>query len=262
MRALISLIVLIFSFSAYADKDPQRFHIIIDAGHGGSDHGATRGKYRESDIALAVSKELFNIFEKYPEYKVTLTRTKDETLTPPVRTKIARSLKADLFLSIHLNSSLSSYVHGAEFYFKNQLPPEEESLFLANSENQTDTETLIEETVPKSASVLGAILDDLKNSYDLVMSRTLAESLKGKWRSDHGVTNSHIRQGPFQVLQNVQMPSLLVELGFISNPQEAAWLSQAPTHKKLALSIFNGVQELKEKMDKYRETSHISTHAN
>lgn len=224
--------------------------------------GAVRGKYRESDITLLVAKELVKIMEAHPGYRVSITRTRDEKMTPPERTKFARSLKANLFLSIHVNSSLDEKIHGAEFYFKNQLPPEEETLFLANSENQTDTETVMEESPQKPNGSLNAILDDLRSSYDLVMSRTLAEQLKNRWQNDHNIANVHIRQGPFQVLLNVQMPSLLVELGFISNPREASWLNQPQTHKQLAQSIFSGVQELKEKMDKYRESSHIATHAN
>lgn len=261
MIQTIVIFFLLTSTSCWASKT-EPFHIIVDPGHGGSDGGAVRGKYREADIALAVSKELVAILSKHSQFKTTLTRSTDETLTPPMRTKLARSIKADLFLSIHLNSSIDSKVHGTEFYFKNQLPPEEETLFLANIENQSDTDSLVDESPKKANSSLGYILDDLKSSYELVLSKKLAEELKKNWKNDHNTHNIHIRQGPFQVLLNVEMPSLLVELGFISNPKEAAWLSQPQTHKAIAQSLFKGIYELKEKIDKYRQSSHIANHAN
>lgn len=144
-------------------------------------------------------------------------------------------MKGDLFISIHLNSALDLRAQGGEFYFQNQLPPEEESLFLANLENQADTETLTDdeaETKPHTTG-LALLKEDLEKTFQLYMSRELAKTLRSEWKTQHGIAHALVKQGPFHVISSVPMPSLLVELGFISHPKESRWLADPVTHQKL-----------------------------
>lgn len=240
----------------------NKFHVIIDPGHGGIDSGAVRGKLKESDIALAVAHNLAQILKSNSGYDVTLTRNHDETVSLARRSHIAKKEAGDLFISIHLNSTLDLRAHGAEFYFQNQLPSEEESLFLANRENQAESEQDedFENSNPRTG--IQVIKEDLLKTYHLVMSREFAKSLRHLWKTDHGVAHGVIKQGPFHVISSVPMPSLLVELGFISHPKESRWLAQAETHQALAKSLFKGIEAVKEKMDKLSQKSHISAHAN
>lgn len=261
MRIFFFFLSLSFLFSGYASAS-NKFHVIVDPGHGGSDSGATKGKIREAEIALSVGKELHSLLEKSRNYRVTLTRTKDETVPLAHRTKMARDLKADLFLSIHCNSNLDQRAYGPEFYFPNQLPPEEETLFLANKENESEAEAVVELEEKKQISSLNTIIDDLKKTYHLILSRDLASHYKRTWTNDFNTRRSHIRQGPFQVLHNVNMPSLLVELGFLTNSREAHWLNNPETHKELALTLYKGIQNIKEKIDKHKESGDSTAHAN
>lgn len=238
------------------------FHVILDPGHGGQDSGASRGSIKESEIALAVSKKVRARLKPEKQVRVTLTREEDEFLNLKQRSDLARRLRADLFISIHANSNLDPRVRGAEFYFKNQLPPEEESLFLANRENQVESETVLEIDQKKRNVGLAAIKEDLQTTYHLYLSRELGRSLKTKWKEDHGIRSVRVRQGPFHVISQVPMPALLVELGFISNPQESRWLADQEVQRALAESIANGILGIKEKMDKGGESRHIAAHAN
>lgn len=234
---------------------------MVDPGHGGTDGGATRGKVREADVALAVSKRVAELLDKDKRFKVTLTRKEDETVPLSRRSGLAKKVNGDLFISIHLNSAIDTRAKGAEFYFQNQLPPEEESLFLANKENEADTETVNEIASPRSHTVQ-TIIDDMQKTYELIISRTLALELKRRWSIDHGVTSSTVKQGPFHVISNVPMPSLLIELGFLSHQKEGPWLAKEETQQELAQSIYKGIVNLKEKMDKPGTSRHITSHAN
>lgn len=260
MRAVLFFSLIIFAHISFAASN--KFHVIIDPGHGGIDSGAVRGKLRESDIALSVARNLAQILKSNSDYDVTLTRNHDETVSLSKRSHIAKKEAGDLFISIHLNSTLDLRAHGSEFYFQNQLPSEEESLFLANRENQAESEQNEEFENSKPRTGIQVIKEDLLKTYHLVMSREFAKSLRNLWKTDHGVNHSVIKQGPFHVISSVPMPSLLVELGFISHPKESRWLAQAETHQALAKSLFKGIEAVKEKMDKLGQKSHISAHAN
>ena len=241
---------------ATAPASPQPFHVLIDPGHGGIDKGAVRGNLKEADIALKVSHKLADILEKDPRFKVSMTRTKDVSVSLPKRTQIANQAKTDVFLSIHINSSTDTRAKGKEFYFQNTLPPDEEALALAARENEAPHEdasdTPDEKDSLSSQSDLKKIFVDLDRNYRIQASSDLSKILHEIWASKGEGRRSTraIRQAPFYVVSFTDVPSVLVELGFISNPQEGPKLALADYQQELARSLYEGLVKFKETVDK------------
>lgn len=234
---------------------PNPLHIIVDPGHGGRDDGAVRKGRREADIALQVAKELARLLENNPNFKVTMTRTRDATVSLSERTDLAKSLKGDLFLSIHVNASSDPRAQGVEFYFQNQLPPDEDSLFLANKENAKGPISRSQVIHPADPSQFLSgdvkfIVQDLQKNYHIEASSEMAKSLASAWSGQNSRRSRRIRQAPFFVVSNVSMPSALVELGFISNKNEAKKLIRKNYQKKLATNLYLGLINFKELLDK------------
>src|SRR5689334_16355568 len=115
-------------------------HVIVDPGHGGVDHGTTHKDARESEITLDVAKRLVKKLQATHKFKATLTRSDDHLIGLVTRVKIAEKAKGDVFLSIHVNSSPEAKARGAEFYFQNQLTADDEAMYLAHKENESDQE--------------------------------------------------------------------------------------------------------------------------
>ncbi len=264
--------------------------IILDAGHGGHDRGASQDGVFESEIALKITKLVGQKLED-AGHRVLYTRTKDEWLSLEKRAHIANRARGDLFVSIHLNSSEDPRAKGKEFYFQNQVPVDEEALFLANrenagSENQADSEhsshvakhEKASEADNDNSSATGAdrtqlsglrqaeaartpeityedprvrrdlknILEDLDRSARVRASSELAVALFEEWKiADPAVRSSSraIRQAPFFLVSHVAMPSVLVEVGFLSHKREGEKLTQAPYQERLARAISEGIRK-------------------
>ena len=256
--------MLAFSPFALATK------IVIDAGHGGQDTGARSGTARESDIALAISKKLASNLEQQG-YTVVMTRTRDEWVSLEKRAAIANEVLADLFVSVHINSSTDPRAQGREFYFQNQLAVDEEALFLANRENHEHEDPTNPSVNPGQdrtqkaglrtaeaarlpplsigrASVrtdVRSILEDLDRSARVRFSSELAKILHQEWEtsglSTTGSSPRGIRQAPFFLVSNVAMPSVLVEVGFLSHSKEGAKLQQPDYQTSLATALAAGI---------------------
>ena len=222
-------------------------HVLIDAGHGGTDRGAVHNHLNEADITLNVALKLKAKLQNDPRFKVSLTRDRDETVSLEDRSNKANHLKADVFLSIHVNSSPDTRARGVEFYFQNQLPPDEESMYLAAQENAQSIDNP-EKAAEKNE--LTTILDDLKNNHRIWASSQLAKSLLSKWELTKKSRAHSIRQAPFHVISNVDMSSTLVELGFISQRSEALKLARADQQDEMADKLYRGLLEYKEIVDK------------
>lgn len=225
-----------FLFTMLFTIQSNAFHVIIDPGHGGTDHGAVRDDVRESDLTLKIAQLLADQLDE--DFQVTLTRDRDEIATLSARSEIASAAKGDLFLSIHTNSSSDPHASGAEFYFQTQMTVDEENLFLANSESKIGRNDVV------------AIINDLKRTSYNYLSQILAESIQDRWKQVLKVRNRPIRQESFHVLISVPMPSVLVELGFISNKKERQWLQDPTAQKNIASVLATGIKNYKEKMDK------------
>ena len=227
-------------------------HILVDPGHGGSDSGAVRGNLKESTIALKVAKNLADLLKKDERFEVTLSREADRKISLDQRTQIAKDVNADVFLSIHLNTNNDPRVHGEEFYFQNQLPADEDMLFLASREN--DEEDTDQQATQKlsSANDVRVILEDLGRNHRIKSSGDLSKVLFENWAVANGkkIASRSIRQAPFRVVSQVNIPSVLCELGFLSNPTEGPKLAEGAYQIALAKSLYDGLVKFKESMDK------------
>jgi N-acetylmuramoyl-L-alanine amidase len=222
--------------------------VVIDPGHGGTDAGAVYGPAKESEIALKVALHLKSLIDQSPDFSASLTRESDRNVTLQERVKIAESEKGEIFLSIHANASTDQRARGVEFYFQNHLPPDEETLFLASTENQIINEVheSQETGLSKKGDVL-AILEDLKRTHKMKTSYILSDKLLSAWGKR---SSDSLRQAPFFVVSRTSIPSVLIELGFISNPKESQKLVQSDYQREIAHKIFKGLVEYKEMVDK------------
>lgn len=248
-------VICLWSGSTVARTMQSPLHIMIDPGHGGSDKGAVRGSLVESEIALQVANYLADILRADPRFKVSMTRTGDQRISLRQRTELARKVGADLFISIHLNSSPDPRAHGTEIYFQNQLPADEEALFLVSRES-ADEETNDTHSSKSSEPIsvqtdLKRILEDLRRNERIrssgELSKVLYETLTRKGQGPK-LGSRAIRQAPFHVVSEIDIPSVLVELGFLSHPQEGPRLKQPDYQRELARLLAEGLVKYKESL--------------
>ena len=244
----VCICILVLPFSKLlAATENLKIRIMLDPGHGGEDTG-TKFKYiKEKTIALKVALRLKDALEKDPDFEVFLTRDKDEFISLSTRSQMAEEKKVALFISIHANNSSSPRAKGTEFYFENQNATDEESMFLANRENNAK-DTNGSGTDEKSVD-LSNILSDLAHNDHIIMSQQLSQHLLEAFQKNMRIKTRSLRQAPFKVL-GVTMPATLIELGFLSNPGEALLLNRPTTQKMMADAIYDGLKTFKEKLDK------------
>lgn len=220
--------------------------IAIDAGHGGEDPGAIGpGKVQEKKVVLQISRELKKLVDATPGYEGVLVRTGDYYIPLRTRTDIARQKRADLFISVHADAFKAASAHGASVYaLSRRGATSETARYLAKRENRADLIGGVGSVslTDKDAMLAGVLLD-------LSMTATLDSSLDvggrvlkfmGKVARLH---KKHVEQAGFMVLKSPDVPSILVETGFISNPDEARRLGQRDYQRKMANAIFQGVRE-------------------
>ncbi|MCK5507602.1 MAG: N-acetylmuramoyl-L-alanine amidase [Desulfobacterales bacterium] len=215
--------------------------IVIDPGHGGRDCGASgylKGVY-EKDVVLKIAKKLAKKIRNELQCEVVLTRTRDRYLTLEERTAIANTKNADLFISIHTNAARSRKAFGIETYFLN-LATDDESILVAARENATST---------KNISDLQTILTDLMQNAKINESSRLAGHVqtalcKHLKKNKYGrINNKGVKQAPFYVLLGAQMPAILIETSFISNPKECKRLITPKYQERLCEAIVNGIKK-------------------
>jgi N-acetylmuramoyl-L-alanine amidase len=220
--------------------------IVIDAGHGGEDPGAIGPKnIQEKVVVLDISKRLAKLIDKEKGFTARLTRTNDYFIPLRKRRDKARELRADLFVSIHADAFKRSQANGASVYaLSRRGATSEAARFLAQQENEADLIGGVGDVnLEDKDEVLRGVL------VDLSMTATVGSSLEvGKQvlKEMKGVTRLHkkqVEQAGFLVLKSPDVPSILVETGFISNPREAKLLGTSSYRQKMAQSIFNGVKD-------------------
>lgn len=215
--------------------------IVIDPGHGGKESGAVGpGGLLEKDATLAISRKLAGALERRLGTRVVLTRTGDELVTLDHRTAIANQYKADLFLSIHLNASLIPGAHGSETYFLSVEASDELSRQAAERENASAPAA-----AQPGGSDLRLILWDLAQQEYLKESSRLAEIIQTEMNGATGVQSRGVKQAPFKVLVGATMPAALIELGFISNPQEEAKIQDAAFQDAIVSALSAAVERYK-----------------
>ncbi len=206
--------------------------IVIDPGHGGKDPGAVSQTRQEKQIVLSLSKMLHDILVK-KGYNVRLTRKTDVFLPLRVRTQFATNQKADLFISIHTNASTAREASGIETYYL-ALASDESARITAMRENAG-----AEYNMKELDALVGRILKESKSTE----SRRLAQLIQAQLTSGKQVKNRGVKHAPFVVLIGTKVPAVLVEVGFISNPQEGKKLTTKAYQRQLATSIAKGIEQ-------------------
>lgn len=225
-----------------ATPDPTRV-VVIDAGHGGRDPGALGpGRTREKDVTLAVALALAEILDGEESLEVHLTRD-DDTLIPLwQRGEIATRLKGDrygIFLSIHANSVTRRDIRGVETYFLSEARTEHEARVAALENSAMELER--DGVGGPARDELGSIISELLNLDFQHWSSELAALTQAELAGMHPGPDRGVKQGPMAVLTNAMMPSVLVEVGFITNPDEEALLSREAFHREVAQALARAV---------------------
>jgi len=227
-------------------KGKQRDIIVaIDAGHGGEDPGASGPRrLREKNVVLAISKELAKLINKEKGFRAELVRTGDYYIPHKRRRDIAREKRADLFISIHADAFKSPKPYGASvFALSRRGASSETARFLAKRENESD---LIggygSVSLDDKDKVLAGVLVDLSMTATLGSSLDVGGDVLSALGRVAPLHKKQVEQAAFAVLKSPDVPSILVETGFISNPSEAKKLSTASYRRKLAKAVFNGVK--------------------
>lgn len=241
MRHLLALLFTLFAVVNLSAKD---FTVVIDAGHGGKDPGAISAnkKIYEKNVTLAVALMVGkSIEENHPEVKVLYTRKTDKFVGLNDRARMANKANADLFISIHTNAAKNRSARGAETY---TLGIEEErterNLEIAKRENGV---ILLEENHEKQYANFNPNSPESYIIFEFIQSEYVKESIhiaqyvQENLTSDANRHNRGVRQAGFLVLNATSMPSILVELGYISNAEEAKYLASSSGQKKMSQCI-------------------------
>ena len=252
MKVSIFLCFLLTAFYVVeeAEAAEKKFMVVIDPGHGGKDPGAVGNKYKEKDINLAVALQVGALLEKEKDVLVTYTRKTDVFIPLDERPRMANKMKADLFISIHTNALNNKTTQGAETYV---IGSSAANMDIAMRENaailfEEDYKTRYEGFDPNSTE--SYIMFDFMQFAFMDQSLKLASFVQDQFRNSCNRSDRGVRQASFLVLRQTNMPSILVELGYISNPQEAAYLVEEKSHKELAQAIYKAFLEYKADYEK------------
>ncbi|MBB3048528.1 N-acetylmuramoyl-L-alanine amidase [Litorivivens lipolytica] len=215
--------------------------IAIDAGHGGEDPGAIGpGRLYEKRVVLEISKELQRLFNNTKGYKAELVRTGDYYVGLRQRRDIARKMQADLFVSIHADAFKTPNASGSSVYALSQRGATSASAaFLAQRENDSDLVGGV--SLSDKDDILAGVLTDLSMTASMDASLRVGGNVLGEMGKMSKLHSKRVEQAAFAVLKSPDIPSILVETGFISNPGEAKKLATSWYRQKMAQAIFSGI---------------------
>ncbi|SEM56526.1 N-acetylmuramoyl-L-alanine amidase family protein [Chryseobacterium taichungense] len=235
----------------------KKFTIVLDAGHGGNDHGANRtytdiGRIAEKDITLAITLKVGAMLEKNKDFKVIYTRKIDEYPSLSDRTNLANRSKADLFISIHCNSSKKPTAYGTETFVQG---PDQNDTNLEVAKRENDVIFLDEKDKqtfgsydPSSPESLIAL--KLQQSKYLESSLLLGGLVEENFVNKDKRTSRGVWQKNLHVLRMNAMPSVLIETGFINHPEESHYLASDKGQEEIAESIYKAVIDYKKAVDR------------
>jgi N-acetylmuramoyl-L-alanine amidase len=251
---LIIVLLTLYSFDSQSQNLVDR--IVIDAGHGGKDPGASGKHSREKDIVLKVALKTGKLIKKnLKDVNVIYTRNTDVFIPLKTRAKIANNSQADLFVSIHCNSNPSTQPKGAETYVMGNYKSAD-NLKVAMLENsamllEDDYKTNYEGFDPSSTENY-IIFNFFQNSFQL-QNLELARETQKEFKINTAVRDRGVKAAGFWVLYKTTMPSILIELGFLSNPSDEAYLLSEKGQNQMASAIFNAIKAYKIKHDKLEQ---------
>ena len=222
----------------------KKYLVVVDAGHGGKDPGASGNALKEKDITLKASIELASKLRNLG-LDVRLTRDTDVYLKLGERTAIANDVKADVFISLHCNAlPAGKRASGMELYLMAE-PSDKDALNLAIHENkelvgESHSSSEVMAAADKKTKLLLKILGDMQQNDKITESTALAENLYGRAKAA-GISIRKVRQAPFFVLRGAGMPAVLVEMGYITDSGEARLLNSADYRQKMMDALAAGV---------------------
>jgi N-acetylmuramoyl-L-alanine amidase len=214
--------------------------IVIDPGHGGLEVGA-KGKFGtlEKDLTLAISLRLAEVVRQTRASHVVLTRDRDVDVSLEDRASIANNNKASVFISVHVNGSYRKGAAGPETFFLSKDATDEDARRVAFLEN--NSETLENNIQADDEDLIKMILWDMAQTAYLKQSSELAEDIQSELNELWGTKNRGIKQAPFKVLTGVACPAVLVEVAFLSNPQEERKLLTEEYQDRIVEAIYKGL---------------------
>ena len=240
---------------ARTKKAPQRkanknFVVALDPGHGGRDSGAVgkHGTY-EKDVVLQISKRLKRRIDKSRGMEAFLTRDTDKFLTLRQRIQKARAKHADLFISVHADANKNNSVRGSSVYILSEKGASSEMAYwLAKNENQVDVE-MAGTTLDSNNKVLSQVILDLTQSAQIDDSLDLAQGVLSELGTVNRLARKGVESANFGVLRSPDIPSLLVETAFISNPSDEKQLKTARYQNQIANAVYRGIKRYKVALD-------------
>jgi N-acetylmuramoyl-L-alanine amidase len=214
--------------------------VVLDPGHGGADPGAVGKGLREKDVCLDVAKRLAAALNKMPGYRAVISRQDDRRIPLAERMRFAEREGADLFVSIHVNAAQSSRASGAEVFFLSiGASTDRAAAELARLENEADPDFVVREDEALQGLPFAI---DLRQADTLLRSSRIAEVVLDVLTTQGLAASRGVKQAGFAVLKSFQVPSILVEVGFISSPAERKKL-RSPVHRqRLAEALASGVR--------------------
>lgn len=238
---LVYVLIFFLTLPCTAQKDGKTFKVVIDAGHGGKDPGCIGANTREKDIALDVALKTGKLISNNcPKVKVIYTRSTDVFVELYRRAQIANDNHADLFISFHCNANDNHSANGIETFVMglhkseaNQAVARAENSAMLKEANYRDNYDGFDPTSPEAA-----IAFSLYSSAYLQNSILLADKVQKNLVGTMKLADRGVKQAGFWVLYKVSMPSILIEMGFLSNPKDEKYLSNEQNREAVAESIF------------------------
>lgn len=252
--SLLTFSLLITSFVPMGGN-PVEFklrRVVIDAGHGGKDPGTIGKSSREKDVVLSLALQVGNyIKENLPDVEVIYTRKTDVFIELKERANIANRNRADLFVSIHCNATRTSSVHGTETFVmgnKNfganfDIVKRENAVILLE-ENYEENYEGFDPQSPESYMMF-----NLMQKAHFANSLSLAQKIENDFVSRLNRSSRGVKQAPFYVLWTTSMPSVLIETGFLSNPNEEKYLNSKQGQSYIASAIYRSIKAYKEEVE-------------
>lgn len=252
---ILVLLTLIFSIAltsiSFAQASNDKFVVVIDAGHGGGDSGNTGNGHKEKDIALKIALEVGKALEENTTIKVIYTRKTDIAVKLIDRANIANKADADLYVSIHCNSvanpkpyGTETWVLGAKNTARNFEVAKRENEVIFLEENYEKNYAGFDPSSPESTIAIG-----LEQEVYIEQSIVLARKIEDKFVNKAKRKSRGLKQGSLLVIRNTYMPSVLVEVGFLTNKNEGKFLNTKTGQSKMAVAIKEAILEYKEELD-------------
>jgi N-acetylmuramoyl-L-alanine amidase len=226
-------------------KSKHVFTVVIDAGHGGKDPGTTGPDgTHEKNITLSIANDLEKLVDAQPGMHAVMTREGDYYVGLRQRLMIARKDKGDMFVAIHADAYSDPYATGASvFALSLHGASSEAALWLAQKENYSELGGIDLNGIQDQDAQVRSVLIDLSQTATIGASLQLGNDVIKQLGLMTPLHHGFVEQAPFMVLKSPDIPSILVETGFLSNPKEEAHLSNSTYQKEVAKALMNGIQQ-------------------